>query len=94
MLDLRDSGCLDIGAPTDSAHARHFAAGQALARSIYTEHPDVEGVIYDSRLTGDDCIAVFDRAIPKLTVLDACALMDHPELPMLLEQAGIQIVYD
>jgi hypothetical protein len=94
MLDLRDSGCLDIGAPTDAARARHFAAGQALARSIYTEHPDVDGVVYDSRLTGNDCIAVFDRAIPKLTVLDACALMDHPQLPALLEQAGIQLVDD
>jgi len=54
----------------------------------------VDGVVYDSRLTGNDCIAVFDRAIPKLTVLDACALMDHPQLPALLEQAGIQLVDD
>jgi len=37
---------------------------------------------------------VFDRAIPKLTVLDAGALKDHPELPVLLEKGGIQLVDD
>jgi hypothetical protein len=92
LLDLRDSGCLDIGAPTDAVRARHFAAGQALGRSIYQNHLDVDGVIYSSRLTGEDSLAVFDRAIGKLMVLDACALMDHPELPTLLEQDRIRLV--
>jgi len=88
LLDLRDTGCLDIGAPTDAARARHFAAGQALGRAIYTEHPDVDGFIYASRLTGDDCFAVYDRALGKFLVLDACELKDHPQLPMMLEQSG------
>jgi len=94
LLDLRDTGCLDIGAPTDAARARHFAAGQALGRSVYTEHPDVDGFIYSSRLTGEDCIAVFDRAIHKFSVVDACALKDHAKLPVLLEQGGIELVDD
>ena len=94
LLDLRDTGCLDIGAPTDAARARHFAAGQALARSIYTEHPDIDGFIYASRLTGDDCFAVFDRALDKLIVIDARELKDHPQLPALLEQGAIQLVDD
>lgn len=94
LLDLRDTGCLDIGAPTDAARARHFAAGQALGRSVYTEHPDVDGLIYASRLTGDDCFAVFDRALDKFVVLDAGELKDHPQLPMLLEHRGIQLVED
>ena len=91
LLDLRDTGCLDIGAPTDAARARHFAAGQG---SIYAEHPDVDGILYASRLTGDDCFAVFDRALDKLVVIDACALKDHPQLPTTLEQGGIHLVED
>jgi len=63
LLDLRGSGCVEIGAPTDAAHARHLAAGQALGRAVYEEHRDVDGFVYSSRLTGDDCIAVFDRAV-------------------------------
>jgi hypothetical protein len=94
LLDLRDTGCLDIGAPTDAVRARHFAAGQALGRAIYAEHPDVDGVIYASRLTGDDCFAVFDRALHKFLVIDACALKDHPQLPAVLEQGRISLMDD
>jgi len=94
LLDLRGSGCLEIGAPTDAVHARHLAAGQALGRAVYEEHRNVDGIIYSSRLNGDDCIAVFDRAAEKLMVLKAGELKDCPELPEVLERHGIQIAQD
>jgi hypothetical protein len=94
LLDLRGSGCVQIGAPTDAAHARHLAAGQALGRAVYEEHRDVDGFIYSSRLTGDDCVALFERAVDKLMVLDAGELKVHPQLPKLLEQHHIQLVDD
>jgi len=94
LLDLRGSGCLEIGAPTDAVHARHLAAGQALGRAVYEEHRDVDGIIYPSRLTGVDCFAVFDRAVDKLMVVEAGELKDHPLLPQLLEQHRIQLVDD
>jgi hypothetical protein len=37
---------------------------------------------------------VFDRALDKLIVIDARELKDHPQLPALLEQGGIQLVDD
>jgi hypothetical protein len=92
LLDLRDSGCVDIGAPTDTVRARHFAAGQALGKAVYEEHADVDGFIYASRLTGDDCIAVFERAVEKLRVIDACELKDHPELPAVLKKNHVVLV--
>jgi hypothetical protein len=92
LLDLRDTGCVDIGAPTDAVRARHFAAGQALARALHEEHTQVDGFIYASRLTGDDCIAVFDRAVKKLRVIDACELKDHPELPAVLQRNRVTLV--
>ena len=92
LLDLRDTGCVDIGAPTDAVRARHFAAGQALGKAVHEEHKDVDGFIYASRLTGDDCIAVFDRAVGKLGVIDACELKDHAELPAVLERNKVVLV--
>lgn len=92
LLDLRDTGCVDIGAPTDTVRARHFAAGQALGNAVYQEHADVDGLIYASRLTGDDCIAVFDRAVAKFMVVDACELKDHPELPAVLKRNKVALV--
>lgn len=92
LLDLRDSGCVDISAPTDAVRARHFAAGQALGKAVYEEHKDVDGFIYASRLTGDDCVAVFDRAVEKLRVVDACELKDQPELPGVLERNRVVLL--
>jgi hypothetical protein len=92
LLDLRDTGCVDIGAPTDAVRARHFAAGQALGKAVYEEHKDVDGFIYASRLTGDGCIAVFERAVKKLRVVEACELKDHAELPAVFERNKVALV--
>jgi hypothetical protein len=92
LLDLRDSGCVDIGAPTDAVRARNFVAGQALGKTVYEEHADVDGFIYASRLTGDDCISVFDRAVEKFLVVDACELKDHVELPAMLKKNHVVLV--
>ena len=92
LLDLRDTGCVDIGAPTDTVRARHFAAGQALGKAVYEEHRDVDGFIYASRLTGDDCVCVFDRAVGKLRVIDACELKDHLELPAVLKKNQVELL--
>jgi hypothetical protein len=92
LLDLSDTGCVDIGAPTDAVRARHFAAGQALGKAVFEEHADVDGFIYASRLTGDDCIAVLDRAVKKFIIVDACELKDHAELPAVLERNSVTLV--
>jgi hypothetical protein len=92
LLDLRDTGCVDIGAPTDAVRARHFAAGQALGRAVHEEHADVDGFIYASRLTGDDCIALLERAVGKLRVDEACELKDHEELPAVLERNKVMLL--
>jgi hypothetical protein len=94
LLDLKGSGCLEIGAPTDAVRARHFAAGQALGRAIHEEHQEVDGITYSSRLTGEDCLAIFDRAVDKLKVLEVFELKDHPELPKVLEQHRIELIDD
>jgi RES domain len=84
LIDLGGSGCLDLGVPTDAVRSRHQAAGQALSRAIYREHEDVDGFMYPSRLTGGDCLAIFDRAVAKLVALETGRLEDHPELPDVL----------
>ena len=67
MVDLRESGCLILGAPTDTAHARNQAAGRALGRALYEQHADIDGIWYQSRLTGGYCPAIFDLALQNLT---------------------------
>ncbi len=92
LLDLREDGCMKIGAPTDVVNARNHAAGRALAVAIHAQHPDVDGVVYRSRLTGSDAYAVFDRAVTKLRAQETGQLAQHPGLPAVLEDHDIRLV--
>lgn len=92
LLDLRGEGCLRLGAPTDTVNARNHAAGRALGRAIHSEHADIDGLLFSSRLTGADAYALFDRALPKLDTSDCGGLPDHPDLPGVLAQHGIRLV--
>jgi hypothetical protein len=91
MVDLRESGCLVLGAPTDAAHARNQAAGRALSRALYEQHSDIDGIWYQSRLTGGDCLAIFDRAAKRLKPLKTGQLEHHPGLPDVLRTHCVRI---
>lgn len=94
LLDLTGSGCVEIGAPTDAVRARNQAAGQALGRAIYHDHPDIDGFVYASRLTGEVCYGIFDRALAQLSAVEIGDLIEHPEVPALLEHHHIELVDD
>ena len=92
LVDLRGDGCTRIGAPTDTVNARNHSAGRAFARDIHAGQADVDGIVYASRLTGEDVYAVFGRSTGKLVSVGTGLLEDHPELPAILERYGIGLV--
>lgn len=92
MLDLRGAGCTIVGAPTDTVRAQDHAAGRALGRAIHRDHGDVDGILYESRLTGEDVYAVYDRAIDKLNAVESGELSNHRELPNVLRRHRIALV--
>ena len=92
LLDLRGDGCARIGVPTDAVGARHHAAGRAFAQAIHPEHDDIEGLVHVSRLTGKDVYAMFDRGLGKFFAAEMGSLLDHPDLPDVLDRHGIGLV--
>lgn len=92
LLDLRDDGCVRLGAPTDAVNARNHSAGRAFGRAIYEEHEYVDGLLFSSRLTGPDVYVVFDRALKRLDVSDTGALSRHGDLPDVLARHKISLV--
>lgn len=60
LVDLRKGGCLKLGISTDIAGAKRFPEAQQFAQSIYP-NTTIDGILYASRLTGENCVAVFDR---------------------------------
>lgn len=92
LLDLRADGCTRIGAPTDVVQARNHAAGRAFGKTIHAEHTDVDGLVYASRLTGEDVYAVYDRSVGKLQAGEVGRLEEHVDLPGVLARHGIGLL--
>ena len=91
LVDLRGDGPTRIGAPTAVSHDANHAAGRALSAAVYAEIPEADGFFYNSRFTGYLCIAVFDRAIGKLTTTMAIPLVDSADFHEALDDYGIKL---
>lgn len=89
LVDLRRDGPIRIGAPTAVAHDANHAAGRSLSAFVYAEISEADGFLYDSRFTGDACLAVFDRAIEKLTATMVVPLMDSVDFHEALREYEI-----
>jgi RES domain len=62
-----------------------------LARALYEQHSNIDGIWYRSRLNGGDCLAIFDRALKRLKPLKAGQLEQHPKLPDVFRAHSIKI---
>jgi hypothetical protein len=91
VVDLRGDGCVRLGAPTDAVRARNQSAGRALGRELYA-YPDIEGILFESRLTAGDNIALFDHAVGRVAITHVCELQHHPELASVLETQHISLL--
>jgi RES domain-containing protein len=61
VLDLRGDSSFQIGISTDIIGAKAHEESQKFSQFIY-DSTDFDGIIYPSRLTRRDCIAIYDRA--------------------------------
>ncbi len=91
LLDLRKTGCTDIGVSTDTVQAKSHQSGRALSTAIHNQHSDIDGILFSSRLTGRDNYVIFDRATHKLASGQITALKDHPELEGILDERNIRL---
>ncbi|MEI1249748.1 RES family NAD+ phosphorylase [Rhizobium aouanii] len=65
LLDLRHEGANLLGVSTDAVRARAQASGRRLSQEIY-DRTDFDGILYMSRITNKQCVAVYDRATASL----------------------------
>ena len=92
LLDLRGDGPLRMGIPSDVTRG----SKQSLARQwsvAFHDHPaQPDGVIYPSRLNGETNLAIYDRAIGKLSVSSSSPLLRQHDLARVLRdlRVGLQ----
>jgi hypothetical protein len=92
LVDLRDDHAIRMGVPTDVAKSSR----QSLARLwslAFHEHQSVpDGIIYPSRLNGHTNIAVFGRAVSKLTPVRVVPLIGAPGLAAVITDLRVGLV--
>jgi hypothetical protein len=81
LLDLRNEGASLLGVSTDAVRAKAQAAGRKLSQSLY-DRTNFDGIVYMSRITNRECVAVYDRAVGSSLETDGHAL-DLPRLASL-----------
>ncbi|WP_194954885.1 RES family NAD+ phosphorylase [Sphingopyxis solisilvae] len=91
LLDLRGGATYEAGIDTDSSRARLHLAGQELSEAVHAELLDVDGILFDSRLTGNSCVAIYDRAFASLSGSTPLALIQASELSDEISRLGIVV---
>jgi hypothetical protein len=81
LLDLRGAGAYELGVDTDASWARDHTVGQAFSQAAHDALPDVDAILFDSRLTTGVCVAIYDRAFPALSATAPIGLMQAALLP-------------
>ncbi len=89
LVDLRGDGPVRIGAPSAVAHDGNHAAGRALSAAVHGDLPEADGFLFASRFTGEQCVAVFDRALGRLRAGAAVELVRHAEFLDALDEYDI-----
>ncbi|WP_371349239.1 RES family NAD+ phosphorylase [Ancylobacter sp. IITR112] len=91
VLDLRTTGLLKLGVSTNAARAKSHATGRRLSKALYDRFA-IDGILYTSRLTSAECVAVYDRAVPaKLTSTPAADLVRNPYLIDALRSLNVTV---
>lgn len=91
LIDLRTTGLLRLGVSTDAARAKVHAQGRKLSQALH-DQTDVDGLVYASRLTGADCICVYERATAKLLAAPLAELPRLSSLTAALQALNVTIV--
>ena len=91
LVDLRGDGSVRIGAPPAVVHDTNHSAGRALSAAVHAGVPEADGFLWQSRYTGDACVAVFDRAIGKLVLSDVAPLVSVEQFWQVLEDYDIVV---
>ena len=59
LLDLRGAAAYEVGIDTDTNRARAHTSGQAQSESVHADMTDIDGILFNSRLTTGDCVAIY-----------------------------------
>lgn len=91
LVDLTGAAAYELGIDTDASRSRKHNQGQALSEALHAEMPDIDGILFESRLTAAKSIAVYGRALKTLSGRTPIALIQSAQLPVEIKRLEIVI---
>lgn len=92
VVDLRSGNAIALGLPTNTIRAAAHRRGQSTSLAIHRRTENFDGIWYPSRLDGEENLAIYDRAVPKLSAGPRRKLGTCPELAPILDAYRIALV--
>ena len=89
LVDLTGAGTYELGIDTDANRARDHGRGQELSELLHAQLADIDGILFDSRLTNARCVAIYERALPSLSGTVPVSLLQAGELVSELDRLEI-----
>lgn len=93
LVDLRGDNPLRGLVKANVIHDEGHTEGQRLSDFVYHYMSDVEGILYPSRFTQQDCIALYDRGLDKISHIDTMPLIDHREVMLTLDDYHVTYIH-
>ncbi|ARM91114.1 RES domain-containing protein (plasmid) [Rhizobium sp. CIAT894] len=92
LVDLREDHAIRMGVPTDVARSSRQSLARAWSLAFHEHRSTPDGVIYPSRLNGHTNLAVFDRAIAKLSAVRIMPLIGAPGLAAVINDLHVSLI--
>ena len=91
-VDLTGPHLVAARVATDAVRAMDQSDGQMLGLEIHGDARAFDGILYPSRLTGSENLAVFERAIPRcVRAISRRPLLDEPGFAAVLDDLALVI---
>ncbi len=90
LVDLRTTGAVRLGVSTEAVKGKVQTQGRKLSQAVH-DQSDADGFLYASRLSGGQCVCVFERAAPKLVATTVVPLIRHPDLVNVLRALDVTL---
>lgn len=92
LVDLREDHAIRMGVPTDVAKSSRQSLARGWSLAFYEHQSVPDGIIYPSRLNGHTNLAVFDRAISKLSAVRVVPLIGATGLATVINDLRVSLV--
>ncbi len=92
VVDLRADGRIRMGVPSDVVGATRQTLARTWSLAFYNHPAATDGIIYSSRLNDDANLAVYDRAIVKLSADRSLNLISAPGFGDVLNTLKVALI--